>query len=80
MKHHNFTLSPSDVFSEDNTHWETDEHGKRFLVSDTPLGELAKEYETAEDVILDLLNEYEDDSYDLIEEEKEVRKAREGRY
>lgn len=71
-------LKPSDLFNEDNTHWETDEDGNRYLVCDDEFDELAKDYDITEEEVFDLFCRYADDSQavvDFIEEREEARKG-----
>lgn len=69
-----------DIFTPDNTRWETEEDGSQHLVYAGDLEELAEETGKTEDELYELLGEYEDESRDLIETESEIEEARKGRY
>jgi len=73
-------LKPSDIFNEDNTHWETDEDGARYLVCDDEFDEIAKDYGLTEDSVFALFNQYADDSLASLEFIEEREEARKGNY
>lgn len=69
-----------DIFTPDNTRWETEEDGSRYLVYIGDMEELAEETGKSEDELYELLGEYEDESKDLIETQLEIEEARKGQY
>lgn len=68
-----------DIFTPDNTRWET-EDGRKYLVYDGDMEELAEETGKTEDELYELLGEYEDESNNLIEYQRETNEARKGQY
>ena len=73
-----------DIFTPDNTMWvvSEDENGNRSedLVYVGDMEELVEETGKTEDELYELLSEYEKESRDLIDTQREIDKAREGRY
>ncbi len=73
-----------DIFTPDNTEWELsyDEYGRieRNLVYTGDMAELAEETGISEDELYEMLGNYEDDSKDLIESQREIDEARKGQY
>lgn len=73
-----------DIFTPENTKWEIDEdengHISQHLVYDGSMEELAKETGKTENELYELLGEYEDDSRDLIEYQRQVEYDRKGQY
>lgn len=73
-----------DIFTPDNTMWvvSEDENGNRSedLVYVGAMEELAEETGKTEDELYELLSEYEKESRDLIDTQREIDEAREGRY
>lgn len=71
-------IKAEDVFTPQNTEWETDEddegHRSQHLVYCGSMEELAEEYNLTEDRLYEMLGEYEDMSRELIEEEEERRR------
>lgn len=72
------------IFTPDNTKWEInyDEYGhiEKNLVYTGDMTELAEETGKTEDELYKLLGEYEDESRDLIETQRETDEARKGLY
>ena len=73
-----------DIFTPDNTEWETDiddyGHVEKHLVYVGDMEELAEETGKSEEELYELLGEYEQESRDLIEYQREVREASKGEY
>lgn len=69
-----------DIFTPDNTEWKTDEHGGKYLVYTGDMEELAEETGKTEEELCDLLLEYDSNSLDLIETQREINEARKGQY
>lgn len=68
-----------DIFNDKNTTWEYD-NDERHLVYVGSMEELAEETGLSEDKLYEMLGEYEDESLDLIETQKEIDEARRGEY
>ena len=77
-------IKMKDIFTPDNTMWvvSEDENGNRSedLVYVGDMEELVEETGKTEDELYELLSEYEKESRDLIDTQREIDKAREGRY
>lgn len=75
---------PDEIFTPENTKWEIDEdengHLSQHLVYDGDMEELAKETGKSKDELYELLGEYEDESKDLIECQREINESRKGQY
>lgn len=73
-----------DIFTPDNTEWqtETNEYGikESHLVYVGDMEELVEETGKTEDELYEMLVNYEDDSKDLIESQREIDEARKGQY
>lgn len=73
-----------DIFTPNNTEWqtETNEYGiqESHLVYTGDMEELAEETGKTEDELYELLGEYEDESLDLIETQREIDEVRKGQY
>ena len=68
------------IFTSDNTRWEVEDNGEKYLVYTGDMEELAEETGKSEDELYELLGEYEDESLDLIETQREIDEARKGQY
>ena len=77
-------IKMKDIFTPDNTMWvvSEDENGNRSedLVYVGDMEELVEETGKTEDELYELLSEYEKESRDLIDTQREIDEAREGRY
>lgn len=69
----------NEIFTPDNTEWE-DDCGEQHLVYKGCLDDLADETGYTEDQLYQALGDYEDDSRDLIEHQREIEEARKGQY
>lgn len=77
-----------DIFTPDNTEWVVDRddrgHESRHLVYVGSIEELSEETGLDEDTLYEMLNKYEDESRDWIEDwaetQREIDEARKGQY
>lgn len=73
-----------DIFTPNNTRWEVEEdnygHTYKHLVYVGSMEELAEETNIDEDMLYEMLGQYEDDSLDLIEYQRQVEHDRRGQY
>lgn len=69
-----------DIFTPDNTEWQTETDGSSYLIYTGDMEELAEETGKTEDELYELLGEYEDESRDLIEVQRDIDEARKGQY
>lgn len=69
-----------DIFTPDNTEWQTEEDGSQYLAYIGDMEELAEETGKNEDELYELLGEYGDESRDLIESQREINEAKKGQY
>lgn len=69
-----------DIFTPDNTRWETEEDGSKYLVYTGNIEDLAEETGKTEDELYELLSEYEEKSLELIESQHELKQAQKGAY
>jgi len=75
---------PDEIFTPENTRWEVEEneygHQESHLVYTGDMEELVEETGLTEDELYDELAEYEAESLDLIESQREIDEARKGQY
>ena len=69
-----------DIFTQHNTEWVTEEHGDKHLSYTGDIDELSEETGKSVDDLYELLSDYEDESKDLIETQREIEEARKGQY
>lgn len=69
-----------DIFTPYNTEWVAEEYGDKHLSYTGDIDELSEETGKSVDELYELLSDYEDESKDLIETQREIEEARKGQY
>ena len=70
----------NNVFTADNTEWAMDDHGNKHLYYTGDINDLSDE--TGEPVykLLKMLSDYEEESKDMIDTQREIDEAKKGQY
>lgn len=69
-----------DIFTVNNTEWAVDDHGKKHLYYTGDISELSAETGEPVHKLLKMLSDYEEESMDFADTQREIDEARKGQY